>query len=89
MVSPTPGLIAQMTRKLTTKRYKYATVFVDHFSRFSYVYLQKKAIVEESLESKKSFDIYAASHHVQILNYQADNQFFYEKWLDKRLPKWS
>ena len=34
MVSPTPGLIAQMTGKLTTKRYKYATVFVDHFSRF-------------------------------------------------------
>ena len=37
LVSPTPGLIAQMTGKLTTKRYKYATVFVDHFSRFSYV----------------------------------------------------
>ena len=30
MVSPTPGLIAYMTGKLTTKRYKYATVFVDH-----------------------------------------------------------
>ena len=26
LVSPTPGLVAQMTGKLTTKRYKYATV---------------------------------------------------------------
>ena len=49
MVSPTPGLIAQMTGKLTTKRYKYATVFVDHFSIFSYFYLQKKSTVEENL----------------------------------------
>ena len=55
MVSPTPGLIVQMTGKLTTKRYKYATFFVDHFSHFSYAYLQKKATVEETLESKKAF----------------------------------
>ena len=76
MVSPTPGLIAQMTGKLTTKIYKYATVFVDHFSRFSYVYLQKTATVEETLESNKAFEIYADSHHVQILNYHADNRIF-------------
>jgi hypothetical protein len=29
LVSPTPGLIAQMTGFLTTKRYRYATVYVD------------------------------------------------------------
>ena len=55
MVSPTPGLIAQMTGKLATKRYKYATVFVDHLSRFSYAYLQNTVIVKETLEAKKSF----------------------------------
>ena len=76
MVSPTPGLIAQMTGKLTTKRYKYDTVFVDHLSRFSYVYLQKTATVEETLEAKKAFESYAASHNVQILNYHADNGIF-------------
>ena len=76
MVSPTPGLIAQMTGKLTTKRYKYATVVVDHFSCFSYVYLQKTAIVEENLEAKKAFETFAVSHHVQILNYHADNGIF-------------
>ena len=29
LVSPTPGLIAQITGFLTTKRYKYATIYVD------------------------------------------------------------
>ena len=62
-----------MTGKLTTKRYKYSTVFVDHFSRFSYAYLQKTATVEETLESKKAFESYAAYHNVQILNYHAYN----------------
>ena len=32
MVSPVPGLIAQMVRFLTEQRYKYATVFVDQAS---------------------------------------------------------
>ena len=32
LVSPTPGLIAQMTGKLTTSRYQYATVYMDHAS---------------------------------------------------------
>ena len=46
LVSPTPGLVAQMTGKLTTKRYRYATVFVDQKSRFGYVHLQKTATAE-------------------------------------------
>lgn len=33
LVPPTPGLVAQMTGILTTKRYKYATVFVDRATR--------------------------------------------------------
>jgi hypothetical protein len=37
LVSPTPGLIAQMSGFLTMKRYKYATVYVDQASRLSFV----------------------------------------------------
>ena len=76
MVSPTPGLVSQRTGKFTTKRYKYATVFVDHVYRFSYIYLQKTATVEKTLEAKKAFESYAASHNVKILNYHADNGIF-------------
>ena len=82
LVSPTPGLIAQMTGILTTKRYKYATVYVDQFSKFSYFHLQKTATVEETLESKHAFEKYAASHGVQILHYHADNGIFRaNKWV--------
>ena len=35
--SPTLVLISQMTGFMTTKRYQYATVYVDQASRLSYV----------------------------------------------------
>jgi hypothetical protein len=43
MVSPTPGLIAQLTGKLTTKRYLHATTHADQVSRLGFVWLQKTA----------------------------------------------
>ena len=55
MVSPMPGLIAQITGKITNKRYKYATIFVDQTSHFGYVYLQKTATTEETIEGKEAF----------------------------------
>ena len=76
LVSPTPGLIAQMTGILTTKTYKYATVYIDQYSKLSYVYLQKTSTVEKTLEGKKAFETYASSHGVKILNYHADNGIF-------------
>ena len=38
--SSTVGFIAQLKGKLTTQRYRYATVFVDQHSWYAYVYLQ-------------------------------------------------
>ena len=73
LVSPTPGLIAQMTGFLTTKRYKYATVFVDQFSRLGYVHLQKTTSGEETVEAKKAFELYAQQQGVQVENYLANN----------------
>ena len=76
LVSPTPVLIAQMTGILTTKRYKYATVFVDQYSRLSYLFLKKTSTVEETLNAKQDFELFASSHGVQILNYHAGNGVF-------------
>jgi len=56
LVSPTPGLVAQMTGKLTTSRYKYATVYMDHASRLGYVYLQKMADADETVKGKQAFE---------------------------------
>jgi hypothetical protein len=55
LVSSVPGLIGQMKGFLTRKRYTVATVFVDHFSGMSYVYLQKGATALETIEAKKAF----------------------------------
>eukprot|EP00978_Attheya_sp_CCMP212_P025958 scaffold84501_cov28-Attheya_sp.AAC.3 len=72
MVSPTPGIIAQMTGiLLITKRYKYATVFVDQYSRFSYVHLQKTATVTETIEAKKAFERYVKDRQAQVLTFAA------------------
>ena len=82
LVSPTPGLIAQMTGRLTTKRYNYATVFVDHYSGYSYVHLQKSASAEETIEAKKAFEYHCSQMGVQVRAYHADNGVFRaNKWV--------
>ncbi len=65
-----------MTGKLTTKRYKYAAVYVDQRSRFGYVHLQKTSSAEEMIEGKKAFETYARRHGVTIKSYVADNGIF-------------
>jgi hypothetical protein len=74
--STTPGFIAQIKGWLTTKRYKVATVFVDHYSDLTYVYFQKSTNSDETLEAKLSFERFAAKSGVKILRYQADNGRF-------------
>ena len=76
MVSPTPGLVAQVTGTLTTARYKYATVFIDHTTDFSYVYLQKSATAHETIEAKSAFERQAMEQGVTVKHYHADNGVF-------------
>jgi len=82
LVSPTPGLIAQMTGFLTSKRYCYATVYVDQYSRLGYVYLQKTASADETLEGKQAFEKFARDRGVTVEAYHADNGIFKaNKWV--------
>ena len=82
LVSPTPGLVAQMTGILTTKRYKYATVFVDQATRLGYTYLQTSADADETIKAKRAFEEYALQRGVQIKAYHADNGIFRaNKWV--------
>ena len=81
MVSPTPGLVAQITGILTKQRYKYATVFVDQATRYGYVHLQKTATAEETIEAKKAFEAKLATFGVLVQAYHADNGVFKaNKW---------
>jgi hypothetical protein len=76
--STTPGLVGQMKGYLTTKRYRCATVFVDHFSGLSYVHVQKSTTADETLQGKRQFEAYCATYGVRVQHYHADNGRFAE-----------
>lgn len=74
--SPTPGLIAQITGALTTKRYEYVTVFVDNFSGYSFAFLQKTSSGEETLQAKEAFERLCKTNGIHVQHYHADNGIF-------------
>jgi Reverse transcriptase (RNA-dependent DNA polymerase) len=82
MNSSTPGLVAQISGILTTKRYKCATVFVDQASRLGYIYPQKTSSAEETIEAKEAWEAFARTHGVTVKAYHADNGIFKaNKWM--------
>ena len=88
MVSPVPGLIAQMVGFLTKQHYKYATVFVDQANQIGFVYLQKTCFEEETIKAKRAFEKYAANRGVTIQAYHADNRIFKaKKWMEECLQQ--
>ena len=74
--SNTPGLIAQLKGKLTQQRYKYTTVFVDQFSGYTFVYLQKRLTSEETVMAKHAFENSTDQGGVKIIHFHADNGRF-------------
>ena len=74
--SPSPGLIAQLKGVPTLQRYTAATIFVDHFSRLSFVYLQQAMTSAETVEAKIAFEKFSESHGVAVRHYHADNGRF-------------
>jgi GAG-pre-integrase domain len=76
LISPTPGLVAQMKGFLTNTRYTAVTVFVDHFSNASFAYYQKSTTADESILAKEAFERWAAKHGVSVRAYLADNGIF-------------
>ena len=79
LISPSPGFIAQMSGKLTTQRFSCATIFVDQYSGFSYVWIQRSTSVEDTLKGKHAFERMATTHGVHVTHYHADNGVFRAK----------
>ena len=74
--SMSPGFIAQLKGTLTQQRYKYPTVFVDQFSRYTFVYLQNRVTSQETVMAKHAFERSAEQRGVKIKHYHADNGRF-------------
>jgi len=56
MESTTPGFIGHLKGRLARQRCACATIYVDHASRLSFVYLQKTLTSKETVESKHAFE---------------------------------
>ena len=65
------GFIGHLKGILTRKRYKTATIFVDHFSQLSYVYLRTSTNGQKTVNAKLAFEAYANSLGVQVLALKA------------------
>ena len=76
MISTQVGFIAQLKGSLTKKRYKCATIFVDHYSRLQYMHLMTSLTSKETIEAKRSFEQFAEQHGVRIEHYHCDNGHF-------------
>ncbi len=73
MISTQVGFFAQLKGKLTSKRYRAASIFVDHFSRLRYVHLMQDLSSDETIKAKEAFERFAAEHGMTIKHYHCNN----------------
>ena len=76
--SSTMGLVAQTKGAPTTQRYNSATVFVDHHTRFTFVYVQPSTDAAHTVLAKEAFELFSRNVGVTILHYHGDNGRFAE-----------
>ena len=74
--STMPGFVAQLKGLLTTQYYNYATIFVDQYSKLSFVFLQKRITSAEKVLAKQSFECFDTDYGVKILQYHSNNGRF-------------
>jgi hypothetical protein len=81
MVSTKVGFFAQFKGRLTKKRYRCCTIFVDHYSRLRFVHNQIDDSSVETVAAKHAFEKFAAEHGICIHHYHCDNGRFADNTL--------
>jgi GAG-pre-integrase domain len=79
------GLIGLVKGIPTRARYQVATVFIDHASDYTYVYLQTNTSSVQTLAAKMEFERHASSIGIRIQQYHADNCRFIDNAWSKHL----
>mmetsp|Transcript_41992 Transcript_41992/g.101184 ORF Transcript_41992/g.101184 Transcript_41992/m.101184 type:complete len:1373 (+) Transcript_41992:2978-7096(+) len=87
LVSPTPGFVPTHRGNPTLARYVGATVFVDHFSDFTYIHLMTEMNADATVLAKLAFERECATHGVSIRHYHADNGLFDTKTFRNSVEK--
>ena len=65
-----------MKGRITGHRYQYATVFIDHYSDYTYVHLQETLTSADTITAKKAFEAKCRMHNVPVMHYHCDNGRF-------------
>jgi hypothetical protein len=76
MESTIPGFLAQLKGRITGRRYCFATVFVDHYSDYTYVHMSESNTSRETVQAKHAFEARSAMMGVTIQHYHCDNGRF-------------
>ena len=77
--SPVPGFVPIAKGQPTVRRYRGASVFVDHATDFTYVHMHQHLTTDETIDAKHAFERLAEQHGVRILHYHCDNERFADK----------
>ena len=77
IISHEPGLIPQVTGRLTHARYAGSIIFSDHYSDYTYVHMITSTSTEETMIAKRAYERVAKEHGVSLVrHYRADNLRF-------------
>jgi hypothetical protein len=77
MECSTPGFVAQLKGRLTRKRYRVTTVYIDHQSDLTFTFNQESTTSLETLASKHAFEAFAREKGIpRIQHYHSDNGRF-------------
>jgi hypothetical protein len=79
LISAQPGLIPQISGRLTCLQVNGATVIVDHYSDHVYVFLMCNLSLEETLLAKHTYECFLPSIGVTAKVYHAENGQFADK----------
>jgi hypothetical protein len=74
-----PGRMMTTHGLPSSRRYKYISFWIDHFSQFVYVTMHETKKAEKLLKSKLEFEDYAARFGVNIKSIRADNGIYTAK----------
>jgi hypothetical protein len=78
MISPFGGLIPQLKGRLMRAKYYAATIFVDHYTDYTYVHLMRDTTADATIEAKNSYEHLLQTFGHKVLAYHADNGRFAE-----------
>jgi len=87
LISPTEGFVPTHRGKPTKKRYVGATIFVDHYSDYTYIHLMTNMNAESTVEAKLAFERHAKSFGITRRHYHADNGLFDAELFKKNIAR--